>query len=79
MSRTRKEQSSSLSIMPSDNFTTTFLFILDNDEIIAKLATALSALFNLVVTEKLNSLIAKLDSNIFYITKFPLLSKEIGG
>ena len=65
MSHTRKGQSSSLSEMPSENFTTAFLPILDKDEIITKLATVLSALINLVLREKLNPLIAKLDGIIF--------------
>ena len=65
MSHTRKGQSSSLSEMPSENFTTAFLPILDKDEIITKLATVLSALINLVLPEKLNPLIAKLDGIIF--------------
>ena len=82
MLRTRKEQSFSLSEMPSDDFTTA-LSILDEDEIITKLAAALSVSINLVLIEQLNPLTAKFDSIILrtklYITKFPVMSEKMGG
>lgn len=57
MSRSRKESASSVPEM-----TTAFLSVLDNEEVISKLAMALSASINLIFEEKLMPLVKKIDA-----------------
>jgi hypothetical protein len=62
MSRSKKTPSVTDSSV--EDITATFLSVLDNDEVITKIATALSVSVNLILTEKINPLIAKLDTVI---------------
>ncbi len=58
---TRSKKSASTADSLVDDIAAAFLIALDNDEIVTKLATALSASISLTLTEKLTPISLKLD------------------
>ena len=48
----------------NDNFVTSFMTLLDNEDVVAKLAQVLSVAFQLLLEEKLNPIIQRLDTVI---------------
>jgi hypothetical protein len=61
MSRNKKLSTTDSSV---EDITAAFLSVLDNDDVITKIATVLSTSINLILTEKINPLITKLDTVI---------------
>jgi flagellar biosynthesis/type III secretory pathway chaperone len=57
-----KKGSTSKDSMSASDLTATFLAVLDNDEVVTKLASILAASINLILDEKIAPLVAKLDS-----------------